>query len=456
MTPLTSRIDAGLVALCAAAFALCAVLVAPAILDDGDLYWHIAAGRWMIDNQAVLRIDPFSSTFAGHAWQTQDWLAEVVLALAYVGAGWSAVLALTAAVAALSAGLLAWFLSRRLKGAVLVVVLLLSLICSAGVLLATPFVLALPFALIWTAGLVNARGERRSPSFKLLVVMLVWANLSGSFLAGLILVVVLGAEAAFEERSARALRDWSLFAGFAVIISMITPYGIEGLAHAVRHIRIPQNTEIRTLVPLLIALPAVAIMVQHRAAIKPFRIAVLTVLLVFALQDGPFQLLFAVAAPLLLAAVAAAGHTGLPRAMALKPAAVFVGLALLAIGIRLMIPTERLDGPATPGAVFDHVPATLARSAVLNDVAFGGYLIFHDVRPFIDNRSLYSQAFRDRYGQMTRPDGALLSATLTKHRIRWTIFSSGNPAVGAMDGLRGWHRLYADRWAVIHVRDGAP
>jgi len=37
--------------------------------------------------------------------------------------------------------------------------------------------------------------------------------------------------------------------------------------------------------------------------------------------------------------------------------------------------------------------------------------------------------------------------------VRWTIFAADNPAVGAMDTMPGWHRLYADRWAAVHVRD---
>ncbi len=460
MTPFASRIDAGLIALCATAFVLCAVLAAPVVLDSGDLYWHIAAGRWMIDNQAVLRIDPFSSTFAGHAWQTQDWLAEVLQALAYVGAGWSAVLVLTATFAAVGAGLLAWFLSRQLQGTALAVVLLLSVLCGAGALIAGPFALALPFAVLWIAGLADARAKQQAPSPKLLAVMIVWANLSGSFLVGLVLLAFLGAEAVIDERDARgvALRRWSLFAGFAVIVSIITPYGVEGLAHAVRHIQLSQNSQIRTLFPVLLALPAVGVMVQHRAAVKPFRVAVLAMLFVLALQNGLYQLLFAMSAPLLLAETVASalGQHGLPRRVSARPAAVFVGLAALAITARAMMPIERLDGPITPGIAFEHVPATLARRAVLNDVAFGGYLIFHDVRPFIDDRLLYSESFRARYAQITRSDGAFLAAMLAKHHIHWTIFAPANPAVGAMDGLQGWHRLYADRWAVIHVRNGEP
>jgi putative Ca2+/H+ antiporter (TMEM165/GDT1 family) len=233
---------------------------------------------------------------------------------------------------------------------------------------------------------------------------------------------------------------------------------VEGLAHAVRHIQLSQSSEIRTLLPVLLALPALGVMVQHRAAVKPFRIAILAMLFVLALQDALYQLLFAVSAPLLLAeAVASAlAQHGLPRRVPARPAAVFIVLAVLAVAVRVMIPIERSDGPDTPGTAFEHVPATLARSAVLNDIAFGGYLIFHDVRPFIDNRLLYSPSVRARYVQITRPDRAVLAAMLTKHHVHWTIFTPANPAVAAMDGLQGWHRLYADRWAVVHVRNGEP
>ncbi len=457
MTPFASRLDAGIVAMCAAAFALAAVLAAPAVLDGSDLYWHIAAGRWMIDNQAVLRIDPFSSTFAGHPWQTQDWLAEVALALAYVGAGWSGVLALGAAVTALAAGMLGWFLSRR--GPLLIVLLLLSLAVAAGTIAATPFVLALPLAVIWIAALVNARVRHRAPSFKLLVVMVLWANLNAGFLAGLVLLAVLGAEAVVEERSVRAAaaRDWGIFAGLSLIAAAITPYGVEGFAHAVRHVGLPTYGAIRTVSPLLLALPAAAVMLQHGSALKPFRVAALAVLFAGALYASEWRLLFCAAAPLLLADpfAAALAQKGLRSAMAVRSSAAFAALCALALVLRLALPVVRGDGPNAPGAALAMVPHALARSAVLNDPTFGGYLIFHDVRPFIDDRALYSRNFRDRYRRMVRPDPALLKAALAHYRIRWTIFAPNDPVVVAMEALETWPRLYADRWAVVHVRNDA-
>lgn len=454
MTPSASKINAGTVALCAAAFVLSAALVAPALLDGSDLYWHIAAGRWMMDNQAVLRIDPFSSTFMGHPWQTQDWLAEVAIALAYIGGGWSGVLALTAATTSLAAGLMGWFLARR--GAVLTVFLPLSFAVAAGAVTVTPLVLSLPVAVLWIRGLVKARARQRAPGYSLLILMMLWANLNAGFLAGLALLAVLGAEALLDQRADRITkRAWAIFAGGAIVAAVITPYGVQGFIHAVRHIVLPGSGAVQTLLPLLLALPTAAVLVQHRAA--PFRAATVMILFAGALFAPDWRLLFALATPLLLAdPFAAAFHQhGLPSRFSMRSGAVFAVLCVAALVVRLLVPVERSDGPARPGEAFDKIPATLIRSPVLNDPAFGGFLIFRNAQPFIDDRAIYSPSFRQRYDRMVRPDVALLQKTLAKYKIRWTVFAPQDPVVHAMDSLSGWHRLYADRWAVVHVRNDA-
>lgn len=33
------------------------VLVSPAVLNDGDTWWHVRAGQWMISQRAVLHHD---------------------------------------------------------------------------------------------------------------------------------------------------------------------------------------------------------------------------------------------------------------------------------------------------------------------------------------------------------------------------------------------------------------
>jgi hypothetical protein len=454
---LFSKMHPGVVAVGAAVAVFAALLFMPAVLGGGDLYWHIAAGRWTLENYAVLRIDPFSYTHAGHPWATQDWLAEVLMALAYIGAGWSGLLLLFAAAAALAAGLVAWHVSRRLGGPGLPIVLVLSFACAAFGLAAQPDILALPLFAVWIAGLVAASEEGRAPSFKLLPVMILWANLEPGFLAGLIVLAVFGLEAGLQSRD---VRRWSVFAGLAIIASLITPYGIEGLFHAARLVGAPLYWSLAD--PGLIstlafaAIAAVLVLGIKRQKVAPLHILLLLWLLFMALVQMRNQLLIAVAAPIVLAAPLAAALRAAAGQTRRQPKIILVLLTAIAVlaAIRLALPFERGDGEATPASAFAQVPEELSRSPVFNERAFGGFLIFNDVRPFIDGRTgLYGQAFQVRYDRMVRPDTALLETTLSRNHVRWTILAAGDPAVGAMDAMANWHRLYADRWAVVHVRN---
>jgi hypothetical protein len=135
----------------------------------------------------------------------------------------------------------------------------------------------------------------------------------------------------------------------------------------------------------------------------------------------------------------------------------FVLLFALVAAARIAYPVVRIDGEVTPGAALAHVPDDLRRQPVFNEYSFGGYLIFHDVRPFIDGRAeLYGEDFIARYARIVRPDKRELAAVLTEYRVRWTILDANDVVVPLMDAMPGWHRLYADKVAVVHVRDGGP
>ena len=137
------------------------------------------------------------------------------MALAYRAAGWSGVVVLAGAAAALAAGLLAFHLRRlSCRDVSLAVVLVLSLGCLAPSLLVRPHILALPCLELWAAGLVLARAAGRPPSWALIPVMTVWANLHGGFLFGLVLVVPFALEAvlaAAPDARAKTAGSWTLF-----------------------------------------------------------------------------------------------------------------------------------------------------------------------------------------------------------------------------------------------------
>jgi len=43
-----------------------------------DLYWLMAAGRWIVGHREIPQIDVFSYTYAGAPWTNQEWLTQIL------------------------------------------------------------------------------------------------------------------------------------------------------------------------------------------------------------------------------------------------------------------------------------------------------------------------------------------------------------------------------------------
>jgi hypothetical protein len=417
----------------------------PPVLNDGDTSLHIAVGRWMIEARGVPWTDPFSLTLGGTPWTAHEWLSELAMAAAYQLAGLSGVLILAGATAALAVGLLAMHLRRWVDPLPAVVVMIFAIACTAPSLLVRPHVLAMPILELWTAGLLLARSQGTRPSYWLLPAMTLWANLHGSFPFGLALVVPFALEAVFADPPSwrRSARDWAVFLAASLAAAMITPYGWHSLLLPVRLLGMQQVNQIgewrpvdfSTLQPLEIALMALLYLALTRDVRLPkMRLLVLLGLLHMALSHARHGMLFAFVAPLLLAEPLAAIANGEPNG-------------------RLAWPAVATDHASTPVTALEHVPAVLRNKPVFNDYAFGSLLIFDGIRPFIDSRAeLYGDAFLVRYQALIRPDRAMLEETLRRYGIAWTIVPPGSPVAEFLDTLPGWRRVYADRFAVVHVR----
>lgn len=73
-----------------------------------DVFWHLAAGRWILEHGRVPRTDPFRFTSAGAPWVDHEWLFQVVLhGVESVGGLPALVVARSAAAVALAGLLLA-------------------------------------------------------------------------------------------------------------------------------------------------------------------------------------------------------------------------------------------------------------------------------------------------------------------------------------------------------------
>jgi hypothetical protein len=456
------------------AFAVLALAAfSPAALNDGDTWTHVATGQWILAHAAIPRVDPFSYTFAGQPWTAHEWLSEVVMALAYRAAGWSGVALLTGAAAATAVFVMARRAARDLSGLALLALVALAALLVAPSLLARPHILALPLLALWADALFAAREADRAPPIALIALMTLWANLHGGFAFGLALIAPFALEAALAaapEARLTTIRDWGLFAAASVAAAALTPFGVDGLMFPVRLLGLARLGEIGEWRPENFAHPgpmelALLALVAF-ALLRPTRLPWLRVLLLvglvhMALQHGRHQTLLAMLAPMLLApAIRPALGEKAPRTLTPASSAMVLAAAAVALvlaGARLALPIVRHDTATSPITALAAVPPALRGEPALNAYGFGGYLIGAGLRPFVDGRAdLYGDAFLDLYGRIAAGDRNALDDALKRYAVAWAIFPPSEPIVAVIDREPGWRRLYADRFAVVQVREDAP
>jgi hypothetical protein len=472
----------------ATVYGLLAQWPADRILGDGDTYWHVAAGRWVVEHGTVPHSDPFSHSMPGAPWTAHEWLAELVLQAVQGAAGWAGLVALAAVSVALALGVLARFLLRRMEPAHALLFVVLAAQMSLSHVLARPHVLAWPLLLVWVATLVDAGEARRSPPWWLLGVMPLWANLHGSFTIGLALGAALALDAVLAhpvgQRRPAALR-WVGFIALATLGALLTPFGvgtIEFTLHvmslkvALAVIEEWQSPNFQVLQPFAIWLVLVlALGLSGRVRLPVVRLLLLLGLVYLALKHQRNIALLGLVSPLLLAAPLARGWQATAsgsgdvvaldrwfRALA-QPSRWGARVACLCVAALLVLVVLPARKPQPAASITPHraVEAALAaapQGPVFNDYSFGGYLIYRGIPVFIDGRAdMYGDKFlQEALDAMKLKDRRGFLEFLERHGFGWSLLQPGTPAIALLDELPGWRRVYADDDAVVHVRAGAP
>jgi hypothetical protein len=225
------------------------MILGPRLLADPDTYSHIALGRWIFEHQGVPTVDPFSQTMRGEHWVAFEWLSQVIYAGALSLGGWTGVVAVAAAGAAATFGLLTRFLLREWQPVPVLIAVLAAFVLTSPHILARPHILAMPIMVAWVASLIRAIDERRTPSWHLLPLMTLWANLHGSFTFGLAMVGATACDALWNAPASQRFqvaRHWVLFGLLALAAACINPYGPEMILVTFRTIALGQALQIIT------------------------------------------------------------------------------------------------------------------------------------------------------------------------------------------------------------------
>jgi len=299
--------------------------------------------------------------------------------------------------------------------------------------------------------------------------MLLWVNLHGSFVIGLLLPAAFLVEALFDPGSNRhrTVLVWFRFILAAWAVALLNPDFIAGelfpihllSMHSLAWIGEWQPTDFSHIQPLeLMVLGALALGLSGAVRLQPIRLLLLLGLIHGALSHARNEQLLGLLGVLILAEPigASLGRGGAAPLGSVwrRAAAGSVLLAIVALAGRVAVPLNPERTGAAFAATLEQVPPALRARPVLNDYSLGGKLIFQGVRPFIDSRAdLYGDAFLTRYRNITEPDREAMNRALAEYGIDWTIFPAGAPIIPLLDREPGWRRLIAVDGLVIHVRD---
>lgn len=484
----------------AAFFALVALPRAAIPLIDGDVWWHIHAGREVLASGSVPRVDTWSIVAAGQPWTSQDWLSNVVLAaLDGIGPlGWTLASLLYAALVTGALAVLWLALSARgARGWLGRILWLAAGLTVAGATIGVRvqvvdlLLASLTILVLWQFQV----SRRRTWLIGLPIISIAWANLH----AGWVLLFLLGGAALVGEgvdrlRHRSTALDWHSIGwlgaglGVALIAISVNPNGLALYGYPLETASIAAHREylaewrppdIGTLPGQLFAafvvlgvVPALAFGWSRMRAADLLTLLGLTVM---AASAARFLLVMPIAAAICSLALdprIAASSVGRAVSQMLdrmaRPARsrllarVNLGLAAGVALLGVVVALARVAPHAQQTAIRGHMPVEAVDWLLTHDVgkrpfntySWGGYLGLHrpELPVYIDGRSdIYGDGPIRAYARavLLEDDPAEL---FDRYRIDHVLFNSSSRLAGWLDAQSDWERVYRDALASVWAR----
>jgi hypothetical protein len=450
------------------------------LLSHWDLAWHLAAGDLIRAQGSVPFYDPWSFTSGGRQWFNLSWLWDVFASALFQYGNFIGLILFVVACGAAIAGYLAsvCLSSGASPIAVCISVLSACLLYPAFAaaypniyLAVSPNISTMVFSVIFYGECLKKRCGR----FWLPAIMVLWANLHGGFLLGLVIVGVFCGVALLK-------RDWTNFKAYGfvaagcAVATLINPLGwniYQGLATVLGHFSQAYITEwwpyyrniaIPGSIPGIIYILAfIALEVRYRSGMCPIEARLLSWLFLFV---GFYQFRY-MSFFFLFSTVPLALHLDglLPKRQnsyavqeALSAAGIILACALPVVYLHLDPALGLPQMLSEQDVLYLQTHAPHAR--LLNHWNNGGVLIFHtrgSVPVFVDGRAstAYPDALLRDYFKLVQSefDETAWNAVLEKYGIDTVLW------VRAHDELRrflvekkGWRETYTGSYASIYVK----
>lgn len=460
-------------------------------LADGDTYMHIGIGNWILAHGSVPSIDVFSYTMAGQPWAAHEWLAEVVLALAYRFGSWTGLVLMAGLSLALAMALMLKFMLKRMTPLYALGFLALSYLAMETHLVARPHVLTWPLIVLWMCGLLEAVENRRLPHWGLILVLALWANLHGGFILGFAVAAPMIYEAIFSAQPTEQLGlllRWCRFLVIAALACCVHPAGwgaFTFLSHLMsndylNHISEWESTNLQEFYSLAIWIYVLlGLGLSGMLRLPIIRVFFILGLLCEAFAHVRYLAIFGTLVPLIVArpfgkSYKAWGQTGAKIAIPgtrnadsldllfekmAHPAGleVWVAAVVIIFSASLICIKKNLNEPVSstvPIAAVDKALSMGLQGHVFNQDAEGGYLIQRGIPVYTDGRAdLYGADFMRRQQELlAMSDLNAIQTRLDQADIEWVLIPISAHLTHELAQMPSWQKIYEDRFVCIFRR----
>ena len=457
-----------------------------AVLQDADIWWHLRAGLWILENHAI----PHHGIYSQHAsapWVASGWLYDVAVAIGYSVIGLR-ILPLLAMIFGLTLAIVTFLLASARSGNFWRAVALSAIAQYTITLSSTPELFSILLFGIELSLLVrsNRTGSLR-PLFWLPALFLFWANLHSQFVLGLLMLLLFAAAVALEQWLCRSgfqpvlagtrlsLSRLSAIVGASFLATLINPYTFHLLPQALHSsynrllfeyfgnmsaldFRRPQE-----FVLLLLSMSAFVVLGRKRP-VDLFKIALLTVATLVSLRIQRDSWIVVLAAIGVIGESFAQPQLQPTRSPSLRTravaAAVLVSVVFLLASLRIPRNEVLMQDVynSFPAKACDFIRSSQLPQPVFNAYRWGGFLTWYlpEYPVAIDSRlALYGETFSESYFKAVSGTERMESnpAFARAQTLLLERQSGMAKALATLPALRAQFRVvYQDEMAIVFVR----
>jgi len=474
-------------------FLLLAFSAGKDLLGDVDTGYHIRAGEYILNTFSIPKDDIFSFITPTLHWTAHEWLSEVIMALLHKAFGLTGVVLFFAFIISLVYYLLYKMIKTDKDNIILTTfIILLVLISSQIHWLARPHIFSLLLTLIWYYLLDQYQYRHRNYLYLFPLIMLLWVNLHGGYLAGFVLIGIylfgngvkyITAQDAEKDIYKKKARFLGLITVACLFVSLINPYTYQILLFPFKlvsnkfimdHVGEFMSPNFHEMMPfkylLLLMITTFAI-----SRIKTNWIELLLVLMFLnmSLYSVRYIPLFSIiVAPILLKQIGPLLEKSNGKLMRffkkrakniseidasargyLWPVFSVVLVTVLAAG---NVIGYKFDAKTKPVAAVEFLKNEHIKGNMFDNDEFGDYIIYAtwpEYMVFVDGRSdMYGVDIMKEYLKVVTIKPGW-DEVLKKYNITWIIYNANSALSLFLMERDDWELIYADKVANIFVKD---